>query len=237
MTDYPENSQLTVQPKKSQGLVSKYAPEVWTKAQDLVENRPDISISDIARKVGMPITTLESKASRNGWLNKRDLSKVRKADESLKKITREIAFQINDLHSHAIAMLEAAQYSFRIKITRDKDGKMHYVNFDDFPDRPLDWETLSEDAKEAYRRYIPPPRLKAFHEQIHFILEREKDTIEFVTKMTKASLPKIDPDIIDMTSRASEENDILDNTGIFKAGPKADTDTTNVDELIEKLEE
>ena len=222
-------------PKRKAGAVSKYAPEIWTKAQDLVENKPDLSLSKIAEKFGMPITTLESRAIRHGWLNKRDLSKVRKADESLKKIVREVAFQINDLHAHVIAMLEAVQYSYRIKIFRDEDGKMHYVNFDDFPDRPLDWDVLKEEEKEAFRRYIPPPRLKAFLEQVHSILQRQTNTVDMVTKMTKAALPKVDPDIIDMTSRVSEENDLIDNTGIFKVEPKEEI-KQELDKMIENIE-
>src|ERR1035438_1207796 len=153
MTDLPNNSQTNIEPlpKRKQGAVSKYSPEVWAEAQNLVESHPELSLIEISKKFSMPITTLESKATRNGWLNKRDLSKVHKADESLKKIVREVAFQINDLHGHVLAMLEAVQYSFRIQIVRDDDGSIHYRNFEDFPDRPLDWEELSAKKKEAYK--------------------------------------------------------------------------------------
>jgi hypothetical protein len=202
----------------------------------LVENHPEMSLREIATVICVPVTTLESKASRAGWLNKRDLSKVRKADESLKKITREIAFQINDLHAHVIAMIEAIQYSYRIKIVRDDDGKMHYVNFDDFPDRPVNWEELSEKEKEGYRRFIPPVRLKAFQEQLHMILQRQQATIDFTAKITKAALPKVDPDIVNFMSRPAEENDMIDGTGIFKTVEvKKEDISTQVDDLMEKL--
>lgn len=229
----PENKIVAVQ-KRSIGAVSKYTPEVWSQAQDLIENHPEKSITEIAALIKMPITTLESKASRAGWLNKRDLSKVRKADESLKKIVREVAFQINDLHAHVIAMIEAIQYSHRIKIVRDDDGKMHYINFDDFPDRPVNWEELEEKQKEAYRRFIPPGRLKNFLEQLHMILQRQTTTIDFVTKMTKAALPKVDPEIVNMGSRTSEENDMLDGTGIFEAAKKEVKENV-LDSLMEEL--
>lgn len=235
MTDSLNSSQIEVSPKRKPGALSKYAPEVWTEVQDLVENHPERSMSEIAKKFEMPITTLESKALRSGWLNKRDLSKVRKADESLKKIVREVAFQINDLHAHVIAMLEAVQYSFRIKIVRDDDGTMHYVNFDDFPDRPADWEELTVKQKEAYRRYIPPPRLNAFLAQVHFILQRQTSTIDFVTKMTKAALPKIDPDIVNLSTRPAEDNRFVDNTGIFKTVNKEEI-KKELDELVESIE-
>jgi hypothetical protein len=235
MTDLPSNSEIEVVPKRKPGALSKYAPEVWTEAQDLIENHPETSLSAIAKKFEMPITTLESKALRSGWLNKRDLSKVRKADESLKKIVREVAFQINDLHAHVIAMLEAVQYSFRIKIVRDDDGTMHYLNFDDFPDRPANWEELTAKQKDAYRRYIPPPRLKSFLEQVHYILQRQTTTIDFVTKMTKAALPKIDPEIVNLSTRPAEDNKFVDNTGIFETTPKQEIQK-NLDELIETTE-
>lgn len=232
----PSENQLVPVQRTSRGAISKYSPEVWATAQDMVENHPEVTLTEIALRCRMPITTLESKASRSGWLNKRDVSKVRKADESLKKIVREVAFQINDLHAHVIAMIEALQYSHRIKIVRDDDGKMHYVNFDDFPDRPENWDKLKEKDKEAYRRFIPPVRLKAFLEQLHLVLQRQTTTIDFVTKMTKAALPKVDPEIVKLDTRTSEENDLIDNTGIFKIGPKKRDLEADVDELVNKLE-
>lgn len=231
----PKENQIVVQ-KRSIGAVSKYSPELWAQAQDLVENHPEYSLTEIAKKIKIPVTTLESKASRAGWLNKRDLSKVRKADESLKKIVREIAFQINDLHAHVIAMIEALQYSHRIKIVRDDDGKMHYINFDDFPDRPINWEELNEREKEAYRRFIPPTRLKAFNEQLHMILQRQQTTIDFTTKITKAALPKVDPDIVDFASRPAEEDDMIDGTGIFKTDHKKENIEANLDKMLDNLE-
>jgi hypothetical protein len=227
----PQN-QLAVSQKRSQGSVSKYSIETWATAEDLVENHPEKTLTEIAVQLKMPLTTLESKSSRAGWLNKRDISKVRKADESLKKIVREVAFQINDLHSHVIAMIEALQYSHRIKIVRDDDGKMHQINFDDYPDRPVNWEELSEEKKEAYRRFIPPARLKAFHEQLHMVLQRQQATIDFTSRMTKAALPKIDPNIVNFISRPAEENDLIDNTDIFKIVPKKED---NLEDSVTKM--
>lgn len=234
MTDLQNNSQEII-PRKKPGKVSKYFPETWKEAQDLVENHPELTMTAIAVKFSMPVTTLESMASRSGWLNKRDLSKVRKADESLKKIVREVAYQINDLHGHVLAGIEAIQYSFRIKIIRDEDGTMHYINFEDFPDKPLDWEDLTEKEQKAYIKYIPPPRLKAFLEQLNYILQRQTSTLDFVAKMTKAALPKVDPDIINLTPRVAESNKFTDNTGMFKAAPKEDLEK-DLDKLVNKIE-
>jgi len=234
MTDSPQNSnQIVPIQRTSRGAISKYAPEVWGKAQNLVENHPEVSLTEIAKICGMPITTLESKASRAGWLNKRDLSKVRKSDENLKKIVREVAFQINDLHAHVIAMIEALQYSHRIKIVRDDDGKMHYINFDDFPDRPENWAKLSDKKKEAYRRHIPPVRLKAFLEQMHMVLQRSASTLDFVQKNSKAALPKIDPEIVMLGSRTSEEDDIIDGTGIFEV--KQEKVKEDIEKIMDEL--
>lgn len=218
---------------RKKGFATKYDPAVWDKAQVLVEEHPELSMSAIARQLDMPITTLESKAIRSGWFNKRDLAKAKKADYNLKRVTRELATQLNDLHGHSMALIEALQYSHRIKIVRDDDGQIHYRNFDDYPDRPVNWDTLSEEEKESFRRHISPVRLKQFTDQLQLAMSNQKETMEFVAKMTKASLPKVDPELLDISERVSQE-EILDAPSIFKTFTPSDK--SELDKLREELE-
>jgi hypothetical protein len=215
---------------KKPGRPTIYSKEVWDKARDLVENNPEKSLAEIAGEIQIPVSTLESKARRDGWLNHRDLTKVRVAALTLNRITREIAFQVNDMYQHTAAALEALQYSHRIRVWKDEEGNIHYTNFDDWPDRPYNWDTLSEEDRESHRRYISPVRLKNFMEEINNIITNKKNILDFITKVTKAALPKVDPDIINITRRESEEEKVHD-TKIFRV----ETATT-LDGIAEQLD-
>jgi len=219
----PIESNQSLTTVKKPGRPTVYSKEVWVQAQNLVENHPEKSIAEIALELKMPLSTLESKARRDGWLNRRDLTKVRVADQTLNRITREIAFQINDMYQHTAAAIEALQYSHRIRMWKDEEGNIHYTNFDDWPDRPYNWDDLPEEEKEAHRRFISPVRLKNFLDELNNILNNKKNILDFIAKITKASLPKVDPDIINITRRESEEEKDH-NSKIFRPEPKEGLD-------------
>ena len=208
---------------KKAGRPSLYDKKVWEIAEDLVENHPEKSLFDISIELKMPLSTLESKAKRGGWLDRRDKTKVRVADQTLNRVTREVAFQLNDMYQHTSAMVEALQYSHRIRMWKDESGNIHYYNFDDWPDRPSNWDSLSEEEKDSYRRFITPVRLRNFLGELDTILGKKRDILDFIAKVTKATLPKVDPDIINLTRREVEE-DKVHNTKIFKYEPKEDLD-------------
>lgn len=218
----PELNQSLVIVKKP-GRPTVYSKEIWEQARDLVENHPEKSIAEVAIELKMPLSTLESKARRDGWLNKRDLTKVRVADHTLNRITREIAFQVNDMYQHTSAAIEALQYSHRIRMWKDEEGNIHYTNFDDWPDRPYNWDLLSEEEKESHRRFISPVRLKNFLDELGGILNNKRNILDFITRMTKASLPKVDPDIINITRRESEEEKVH-TSNIFRPEPREELD-------------
>lgn len=219
----PTESNQNLVVVKKPGRPTVYSEDVWSKAADLVENHPEQSLAEIAAELKMPLSTLESKSRRAGWLNKRDLTKVRVADRTLNRITREIAFQVNDMYQHTSAAVEALQYSHRIRMWKDEEGNIHYTNFDDWPDRPYNWDAISEEEKEAHRRFISPIRLKNFLDELNSILNNKRNILDFITRITKASLPKVDPDIINITRRESEE-DKVHNTNIFQQEPREGLD-------------
>jgi ribosomal protein S25 len=190
--------------------------ELWARIQNDVENKPEVSLAEIAKQYNVPVTTLTSRATRNNWLEKRDLANLRKAETNIKRFIREVALQVNDLHQHASAMIEALQYSHRIKIVKDDNGALHYVNFEDWPDKPANWDELDDVEKNAYRRYISPPRLKSFMADLLQVTAMKSNTINFVTKVTKAALPKVDPSYIDILRRDGDDV-IMDKSNIFTA--------------------
>lgn len=211
---------------------NKYSDELWAQAKELVETRPDLSIVEIAKQLDMPVTTLQSRASRNNWFVKRDIADNRKAEEILNGVVRSIAFQINDMHQHAQALLEALQYTHRIKIMRDSEGNIHYVNFEDWPDKPENWNELSEQQKEGHLKYISPPRFKLFLNDLMQVTSLKSSAIEFISKTAKASLPKLDPRTIDISRRDAEEP-VVDGTDIFTVKEKGVK--TEAQKTIEKI--
>lgn len=192
---------------------SKYSDEDWRKAQDLVENTPT-SLREISTITGIPVSTIESRASRYGWLSKRDLTAVKESTASVKRVIRELAYQINDMHQHTSALLETLQYSHRIKIERGLDGDIRYVNFEDWPDKPANWSELSEEEKEVHRRYISVSRFRLFKEDLKEILELQAANTDFIAKVSKGTLPKLDVDSLDL-SRRSGDDTILSTGSIF----------------------
>lgn len=205
-------------------IKNKYSEELWARAKELVEEHPEISIVDIAKQLNMPVTTLQSRASRNNWFIKRDIRDNRIAEQVLNGVVRNIAYQINDMYQHAQALLETLQYTHRIKITRDEEGNIHYRNFEDWPDKPEEWIELSEEEKEGHLKYISPPRFKLFMGDLLQVTSLKSTTIDFIAKSAKAALPKIDPSTIDISRRDGEE-EIVDGTTIFTSKKKGDKDT------------
>jgi hypothetical protein len=207
-------------------IKNKYSEELWARARELVEEHPEITIVDIAKQLDMPVTTLQSRASRNNWFIKRDINDNRATEQVLNGVVRNIAYQINDMYQHAQALLETLQYTHRIKITRDEEGNIHYRNFEDWPDKPEEWIELSEEEKEGHLKYISPPRFKLFIGDLLQVTSLKSSTIEFIAKSAKASLPKLDPSTIEISRRDGEE-EMTDGTNIFsgKKKPKGDKDT------------
>lgn len=191
-----------VSPKVSQR--SKYSDEEWRVAQDLVENT-QTSLREISSITGIPVSTIESRASRYGWLAKRDLTSVKESTASVKRVIRELAYQINDMHQHTSALLESLQYSHRIKIERTLEGDIRYVNFEDWPDKPSNWDELSQEDKEAHRRYISVPRFRLFKEDLKEILELQGANTDFIAKVTKGTLPKLDVEALDLSRRSGDD--------------------------------
>ena len=209
---------------------NKYSDEQWAAAKELVEEHPEISIVDIAKQLNMPVTTLQSRASRNNWFIKRDIKDNKVAEQVLNGVVRTIAFQINDMYQHAQALLESLQYTHRIKVTRDDEGNIHYMNFEDWPDKPENWIELSEEEKAGHLRYISPPRFRLFMSDLLQVTSLKSTTIEFIAKSAKASLPKLDPRTIDI-SRRDAEDEVIDGTSIFAPAKK----TTETQDTIAKL--
>lgn len=216
---------------------NKYSDETWDLAKKLVEEHPDISIVDIAKQLNMPVTTLQSRASRNNWFIKRDINDNKAAEEVLNGVVRTLAYQINDMHQHAQALLETLQYTHRIKVTRDEEGNIHYRNFEDWPDKPENWSELSELEREGHLKYISPPRFKLFLNDLMQVTNLKSTTIDFISKAAKASLPKLDPRTIDLSRRDAEE-DIVDGTTIFAPKKKEKTETeSTIEKIAEMLKE
>jgi len=217
------------------GPKSKYTEEAWGLAKNLVENT-EVSLREISEKTGIPISTIESRSSRYGWLSKRDITSSRRSEESLKRVTREISYQVGDLYQHSFAMLEAIQYSHRIKIERTLDGDLKYRNFEDWPDKPENWDDLTDDEKEAHRCYISVPRLRLFLEDLEKVTELKKSLLDFTAKISKGTLPKLDVEAIDLSRRDGEEM-LLETGHIFEKKEKDPKNTAKIklEDMIDNL--
>jgi hypothetical protein len=202
--------------------------DVWDTVKDLIINNKDVSILDISKATGISTKAIEAQAIQAGWIVKRDLNRIAKTQKELNRVMVEISTQLNDAHNHASAFIEAIQYSHRIKIVRNNDGTLSYRNFEEYPDRPTNWSLLNEDQREALRKYIPPSRLSRFWSDILTVLNFKHGIINFISKMSKASLPKMDVDTITMSNAGNstpvddsiEINDILLDSD--KAGTASD---------------
>jgi hypothetical protein len=184
-------------------IKSNFTDEQWNQAKELVVSRPDVSLLDISKTIGIPVSILENRAVKQNWMAKRDSEEQKINTRSLNRIIGEVALQLNDVHQHVSALMESLQYSHRIKIEQDEEGNLHYKNFEDFPGKPKkeEWETMSEEKKDAILHYIAPSRFARFMNDLSMILNLRNNNINFVSKMTKGGLPKVDPNILDLSRR------------------------------------
>lgn len=221
-------------PKKDLVKVSNTSADVWETVRDLIVNRTDVSLTDIAKATGIPSKTIEAHALQSGWLTKKDLNNIVRTQNELNRVMSEISIQLNDANSHAEAFIEALQYSHRIKIVRGSDGTIHYRNFEDYPDRPSNWLSLDESQREALRRYIPPSRLSKFWQDILTVLNFKQGIINFVSKMSKASLPKMDVTAVTIASK--DQGPIDDTTEIYNILKDDGTSSSNeLQDMINSL--
>jgi hypothetical protein len=190
--------------------------EVWEKAQELVINRPDLSLSEIGRQTGISQQNLHKRATRKGWLQLREMNDTTKAGERLHTIIKDVALQVNDLHEHAAAMVEALQNSYSIKIVRDKDGHMHYQNMlPSWPKMPKNFDSMTEEEKVFAINQIDSDRFSSFLKDLMNILNVKTNNIMFITKMIKNALPKIDPFSLDIGRRDADTTiDVLDQLAL-----------------------
>lgn len=185
----------------------RISPTTWAKAQDLVITRPDIPLTKIAEKVSIPATLLKQKAMSAGWLNLRDLADVDKSTEKLQHIIKDLAYQINDFHEHTSAMIESLQFSHRIQIIRDPMGHIHYQNMPPvWPGKPNNFFELAYEEQQKALNTIEPRRLQTFINDMMSVLSMKASNLNFVTKMVKGSLPKIDPIALDLSRRDADVN-------------------------------
>jgi len=187
------------------GAVSLYTVEQWAKAEEMVRYNTSIPISEIAQRTGINYQALYTKAKHYGWLAARDMNDITKAGERIARIVTDITGQITDIHEHTVAMVEALQNSYRIEIQRDNEGHLHYRNMPpQWPGRPDNWESLTEEAKAVATRSIDPGRLQNFLADLMAVLELKTKNINFVAKNLKGALPKMDIYALDLSRRAAD---------------------------------
>lgn len=195
--------------KKDIVKVSNASADVWDTVRDLVINKADVSFDEISRVTGIPSKTLEAHSLQAGWITKRDLNVIVRTQQHLNRVMLEISEQLNDATSHAEAFIEALQYSHRIKIVKEANGVIRYRNFEDYPDRPDSWDDLTDQQRQALLRYIPPSRLAKFWQDILTVLNFKQNIVNYVSKMSKASLPKMD---VTAVTLASKDMGAIDDT-------------------------
>lgn len=229
--------------KKDIVKVSQTSADVWDTIRDLIVNKSDISLTEISKATSIPVKTIEAQALQSGWLTKRDLNVIVKTQHELNRVMLEISQHINESDRHAEAFIEALQYSHRIKIVRDADGAIHYRNFEDFPDRPDSWASLDETQRNALLKYIPPARLSKFWQDILTVRNFQKSLVDYVGKMSKASLPKMDVTTVTLANKVIEEIDdkteisgILNTDGLGSGDELKDM-INNLDKEIKEKEE
>jgi hypothetical protein len=193
--------------KKEIVKVSSTSADVWETIREIIINKSDVSLIEVSKATGIPVKAIEAQAIQAGWLTKRDLNVIVKTQNELNRVMLEISYQINESDRHAEAFIEALQYSHRIKLVRDAQGSLHYRNFEEYPDRPDNWLTLDETQREALRRYIPPSRLSKFWQDILTVQNFKKSLVDYVSKMSKASLPKMDVTAVTLSNKITEAID------------------------------
>lgn len=184
--------------------------EVWDTVRDLVVNKTDVSFDEIAKATGIPIRTIEAHALQSGWITKRDLNVIARTQRELNRVMEEVSEHVTASSRHAEAFIEALQYSHRIKIVTDPDGAVHYRNFEEYPDRPDNWLSLDESQREALRRYIPPSRLSKFWQDLLTVHNFKQGIINFVSKNSKASLPKMDVSKVVIAAKEATIDDTVE---------------------------
>ena len=188
---------------KDKAIVKKiYTEEQWKEVKDLVIYT-DKTFREISDITGIPATTIETKSMNLSWLNKRDKNKIEAVNENLNRIIQQIGFQINDLHQHAVGLTEAVLKAYQVEIVRDNSGNIHYRNTDDSADKPPQhvWQGWSQDQKDIWYDTIAPIKLSRLTDELERIQNMKRSNIEFITKMIKGSLPKIDPFVLDISRR------------------------------------
>ncbi len=230
--------------KKDIVKVSTTSADVWDTVRDLIINKSDVSLTEISKATGIPVKTIEAHALQSGWITKRDLNVIVKTQNELNRVMIEISVQLNEATSHAEAFIEALQYSHRIKIVKESNGVVHYRNFEEYPDRPDNWASLDEIQKEALRRYIAPSRLSKFWQDILTVLNFKQGIINYVSKMSKASLPKMDVTTVTLASKDTgliddsvEIASILDNSKEGSSGDELQQMINNLNKEIEGKED
>jgi hypothetical protein len=191
--------------------MGNYTEEQWSQAQDMIINQPTMPISKIALATGINFNALYSKAKGRNWLAARDLNDHRKASERLLEVVRDITGQITDVHEHTIAMVEALQNTYRIEIYKDAGGHIHYRNMmPQWPGIPPNFDQLTNEAKAVSIQTIDLSRMQSFFADLMSILDLKTRNIEFVTKILKGALPKMDIYELDLSRRAADDTiDVL----------------------------
>lgn len=198
--------------EKALAIRKTFTEAQWKEAKELI-TKSDKSVKEISEITGIPVTTIEAKATKLTWFNKRDKAGIEEVNENLHRVIQQVGFQVNDLHQHTVALTEALLKAYEIDIIRDNAGNIHYRNADNSGDKPpvTVWNTLSEEQKEAWYHAIAPMKFSKFIEELFKVQEMKMTNIEFITKMIKGSLPKIDPFVLDIGRRDSVI-DVIDDT-------------------------
>mgnify|MGYP003423793213 CR=1 FL=1 len=187
--------------------------ESWKKAEYLFKYNVTMTVSQIAKETGILESAIEERAKARGWTLQRTFDTVKTINANLQKVTKAIAGQINELNGHSVAMLKAVQYSHRIRITKDAEGELCYMNFPDWVDRPPDFDKKSKEEQEALLLTISPARLEAFFRALGQIFNLKLSLVRFIASMVKADFPKIDPSAININRNS--DVDIINDTPIF----------------------
>ena len=187
------------------GNISKYPIEKWSLTQELIVTRTDLTLQEIASTVDIPFDTMYAYAKRKGWLLLRDANDTRRAGLHLARIIKDIAGQTTDIHEHTVAMVEALQNSYRIMIVRDSDGHIHYQNMPPtWPTKPVNYDSLNPEEKERELLTIDQARLQNFLSDLITVLKLKMENINFLQKMIKGSLPKVEPSAVDISRRIAD---------------------------------
>lgn len=204
----------------------------WKKAEYLFKYNVTMTLSQISKETGISEFDIEERAKARGWTLQRTLDTVKNTNQNLQKVTKAIAGQISELDGHSMAMLKAVQYSHRIKITKDVNGELCYMNFPDWVDRPVDFNEKSKEEQEALLLTISPSRLEAFFRALAQIFNLKLSLVRFVASMVKADFPKIDPSTVNINRVSGIDS--MNETPIFLNNQQQSSDRRLLSDLLEK---